>query len=504
MKCNRKNSRSFWKILDKLIQKPNNNIFKRGISGYRWMKHFRSLFTTENRPLYPNSPNETGCLDYEITSEEIEEASYILRPMKSSGIDGISNEMILCLLKINPKIILKLFNAVLFSENPITTWNTSIISAIHKKGSKMDPDNYRAIALACCMSKFFVAVLNQRLLKFVLQNGIVRKNQLGFMLGNRTSDALIILYNLINKYCTKNSKYIYAFFVDFRKAFDSIPRHLLFEKLLSHNITGKFYNCIKNMYTHDFTCICIGDKITESFNTNQGVRQGCILSPLLFNIFISKLPESLDVNNSEPLHVDETETLNSLIWADDLLMMSESEQGLNNMLKNLEKYTKNNLLEVYLEKTKCMIFNKTGRLIRRNFWFENKKVDVVREYKYLGFLITPSLNLHTALVDLKDRGLRAYGAMKTKLGNLFRQDIPTTIHLFDSLVKPILLYASDFWGCLKLPKNNPVETLHIKFCKELLGVQIQTTNLAVLLELGRLPLYIYGKKNSAKNWEEYV
>ena len=142
MKCNRKNSRSFWKILDKLIQKPNNNIFKRGISGYRWMKHFRSLFTTENRPLYPNSPNETGCLDYEITSEEIEEASYILRPMKSSGIDGISNEMILCLLKINPKIILKLFNAVLFSENPITTWNTSIISAIHKKGSKMDPDNY--------------------------------------------------------------------------------------------------------------------------------------------------------------------------------------------------------------------------------------------------------------------------------------------------------------------------------------------------------------------------
>ena len=177
------------------------------------MKHFRSLFTTENRPLYPNSPNETGCLDYEITSEEIEEASYILRPMKSSGIDGISNEMILCLLKINPKIILKLFNAVLFSENPITTWNTSIISAIHKKGSKMDPDNYRAISIACCMSKFFAAVLNQRLLKFVLQNGIVRENQLGFMPGNRTSDALIILYNLINKYCTKNSKYIYACFV---------------------------------------------------------------------------------------------------------------------------------------------------------------------------------------------------------------------------------------------------------------------------------------------------
>ena len=171
------------------------------------------------------------------------------------------------------------------------------------------------------------------------------------------------------------------------------------------------------------------------------------------------------------------------------------------MLKNLEKYTKTNLIKINLEKTKCMIFNKTGRLIRRKFWFGNDKVDMVREYRYLGFLVTPSLNLHTALSDLRDRGLRAYGALKTKLGDMFRKDIITTITLFDSLVKPILLYASDFWGCLKLPKANPVETLHFRFCKDLLGVQTQTTNTGVLLELGRIPLLIFAKKNAIKNWE---
>ena len=93
--------------------------------------------------------------------------------------------------------------------------------------------------------------------------------------------------------------------------------------------------------------------------------------------------------------------------------------------------------------------------MRRNFWYQNEKIEIVREYKYLGFLITPSLNLTTALKDLKDRGLRAYGALKTKLGNLFLKDIPTTINLFDALIKPILLYASDFWGALKIPKTNP-------------------------------------------------
>ena len=68
-----------------------------------------------------------------------------------------------------------------------------------KKGSKTDPDNYRGIALATCMSKLFAAVLNLRLLNFVLEKGVISKNQLGFMPGNRCSDALIILHNLFNK-----------------------------------------------------------------------------------------------------------------------------------------------------------------------------------------------------------------------------------------------------------------------------------------------------------------
>ena len=223
LSCERKNTRNFWKILDKLGQKTNESIFKRSISGSRWVNHFKGLFTAQNRPDIPLSPIDSGCLDFEITSEELEKASYILRPGKSSGIDGISNEMISSLLKTTPKAILTLFNTILQSGKPIATWSTSIISPIHKKGSKGDPDNYRGIALACCMSKFFAAVLNQRLLKFALENGIICENQLGFMPGNRTSDALIILYNLFNKYCVKSKKLMYACFVDFKKAFDTIP-----------------------------------------------------------------------------------------------------------------------------------------------------------------------------------------------------------------------------------------------------------------------------------------
>ena len=113
---------------------------------------------------------------------------------------------------------------------------------------------------------------------------------------------------------------------------------------------------------------------------------------------------------------------------------------------------------------------------------------MAEEYKYLGFLMTPSFSIHRAIADLRNRGLKAYYALKSKLGNLFKADISITLHLFNS-------------GCLKLPKTNPIETMYMKFCKDLLGVQIGTTNTGVLLELGQIPLCIYGKKNCTKNWD---
>ena len=148
-----------------------------------------------------------------------------------------------------------------------------------------------------------------------------------------------------------------------------------------------------------------------------------------------------------------------------------------------------------------MIFNKTGRLLRRNFFLGNVKLENVRSYKYLGIVFTPSGEVKSALDDLRSRALKAYMSLKHNLGNCFNAYIEDTAKLFDSLIKPILLYSSDFWGCLKLPTNNPIENLHITFCKHLLGVQAQTTNAGVLLEVGRIPLNLSAQKAGVKNWE---
>ena len=494
---NNKNQKDFWKLLDKLSQKKPN------ISNYikhdTLSSHFRSLLNTKGQVNLPPDSKERGPLDGTITLEELEIAAAILKPGKALGIDSVSNEMISCLLQNYPQIILKLFNTILNSNEIVPEWLVAIIAPIHKSGSKTDASNYRGISLLCALGKFFLSILNNRLMKFTIENNILSRNQLGFLPGNRTSDAHIITYNLIRKYCHKKQSRIYSCFIDFSKAFDTIPRDILLNKLLNLNITGKFFNIIKSIYSNDKACIKIGSELTECFPISQGVRQGCVLSPLLFNIFMSDLAKKLEPISGklklEPYNID------SLIWADDILLFAENEKNLQDMIDTIDRYCKDNKLTINTDKTKCMIFNKTGRLLRNKFYLGDTELENVRSYKYLGFLFSPSGEINSGLQDLRDRALKAFMKLKIQMGTSFNQNIDITLKLIDSLIKPILLYSSDFWGCLKLPKDNPIEKLHISMYKQILGVQKQTTNIGVLLELGRIPLEIFARKMSIKNWE---
>ena len=462
------------------------------------MEHFQSILTTSTPTDIPVDSNN-GPLDYTITQEELKQASLILKPGKATGIDNISNEMILCLLTNYPAFIIKLLNSIMQSNEIIPEWVLGVIVPIHKKGPKNDPSNYRGITLMSCLGKLFLTILNNRLSHLVKVNKILSEKQLGFVTGNRTSDAHIIINNLVRKYCHKNGSKIYSCFVDFSKAFDTIPRDILLTKLRNYGITGKFFNIIKDIYEKDKSCVKIGNQYTRAFDVNQGVRQGCVLSPLLFNIFIADLAIKLDMVEGK-VKVNNME-ISSIFWADDIVMFSESENGLRTMIKVLEEYVMENKLKVNVDKTKVMIFNKTGRLMKRIYHINGTQLENVRSYKYLGFLLTPSGEINSGLQDLRERALKAFMTLKNRLGLSFNQDVETTLVLVDAMIKPILLYNSDFWGCMKLPKNNPIENLHMSICKQLLGLQKSTTNVGVLLELGRVPLSLYAIKLAIKNWE---
>ena len=149
----------------------------------------------------------------------------------------------------------------------------------------------------------------------------------------------------------------------------------------------------------------------------MGVRQGCVLSTTLFNLFLADLQPILD-RYGENIKINETVDTSCLLWADDILILSETTDGLQQKLNALQGYCDMNKLSVNTKKTQCMIFNKTGRLLKNHlFTYKNTKLECVREYKYLGFLVTPSGEVRSGLKDLRKRGLKALMKMKSTLGH---------------------------------------------------------------------------------------
>ena len=154
MKVSKKDQNLFWKLLDKLQDKSNN--VKNNISAQKWKTHFQSILQSKTPAMkYPSDSQEVGPLDYNIDLDEMLKAFYVLKCNKATGYDSLSNEMIKCLLDINPTILLKLFNCIL-KENPvIDKWRISILNTIYKSGNKADTSNYRGISIMSCLGKFF-------------------------------------------------------------------------------------------------------------------------------------------------------------------------------------------------------------------------------------------------------------------------------------------------------------------------------------------------------------
>ena len=167
--------------------------------------------------------------------------------------------------------------------------------------------------------------------------------------------------------------------------------------------------------------------LAKRLQTHSCVKQGCVLSPLLFNIFLSDLPELLTSPGCHPVTLANSELLGGIFWADDVIMLSESNEGLNEMLKKLENYSIQNCIEINANKTKGMVFNKSGRFYRHVYKIGNDFISTTNSYKYLGFIFTPSGEIHSGLKDLKDRALRAYYKLKIGLGKYLRLHLKTTI-----------------------------------------------------------------------------
>lgn len=503
---NLKNSSSFWKELKSLACEQKSRVSDQ-ISINDWFEHFKSVLAkgdvheeNSNHSYEKDMLDETGhVLNQEITDDEVKKAVKSLKLGKACGTDGIFAEM----LKAGGDEVIffltRLFNVVFDNGTYPSEWAKAIIIPIFKKGNANLADNYRGVSLLSIISKCFTTILNARLYSWLEENSKISESQAGFRKNYSTVDQIFNLYAITQKCLSKKGTKLYVAFVDFKKAFDSVNHQKLLEAIRSEGIKGKFLSLLKSMYDSLLSCVRVNGEYSEFFECPQGVRQGCVLSPNLFSLFINQLASQINETGRHGIQMlPGLIELFILLFADDVALLSTTVYGLQNQLNLLKVCCDNLQLNVNKDKTKIMVFRKGGHLSKNEKWYyEGNQLEVVNKYCYLGYTFTTMLSVKQGTDHLVTKGKKAALYLCKAFQKCREMSKDTFFKIFDSKVQPTVLYSSEIWGLTRL---DTIERVHIQACKRFLGVPIRTPSKMVYGELGRFPLFINSYIRCIKYW----
>ena len=243
-----------------------------------------------------------------FTLAEFHAAASNLSSSTAAGPDKVAYPM----LKHRPRsgidFLLHIFNLSWSSHSFPSIWKTSSIIPIHKIRKPLySPASFQPISLTSCVSKLFERIILSRLLFFPESNSISYPRQAGFRPGRSTLDQIVYLSQSISDGFNKprpGSRTILST-IDFSKAFDSVWHPALFHKLISAGLPACFARWTQSILSDKRACVVYQNHKSRSFRVRRGVPQGCVLSPLLFSLFINDLPAFLPSSVSCSLYADD-------------------------------------------------------------------------------------------------------------------------------------------------------------------------------------------------------
>ena len=241
-----------------------------------------------------------------------------------------------------------------------------------KKGSKKDCSTYRGISLLSHMAKMYANILEQRT-RYKVEH-LLSEAQVGFRKGRGCTDTIFALRQLSEKIIEYN-KELNLVFVDQEKAFDRVNRNKLWETLEEYNVRGQLLDNIRAIYTNSMSAVRTQDGLTEWFGVTSGVRQGCVLPPLLFNVYMDKITREANPN---------PEDLNEMLFADDQSLIHEKEGELQEHTNSLNTQCENFDMKISISKTETMKVSRTPGRLNIN----GTTLKQVGEFKYLGSIFT--------------------------------------------------------------------------------------------------------------------
>ena len=396
-------------------------------------------------------------------------------------------------------IIHKLFNRLFsYGEFP-EAWSNSIIVPLHKKGDVNEPVNYRGILLLDIFGKLYASILNRRITFYTNIYNKITESQAGFHENYSTTDNAFILQTLINRYISRKGRKLYVAFVDFKQAFDKVNRNKLWSVLQKAGLKGKLYKALQGIYKQVKAQVRSSAGLSESFQCPNGLKQGCMLSPALFTLFINEFAELIENSGIPGIQIfPEDIQILILLFADDIALISDTITGLQKQLNILYDYCMESKLVVNIKKTKVMVYKKGGQISKYEKWFYNGELlEIVNCFTYVGLPFFMKLSFNRMCSDLSQKGKRVLVSLLSSLSNYGQLPKHVFFKLFDTKVLPIIVYGAEIWG---FKQYDALEQVHYYACKRFMCVGIKSCNTAIIGDCGRYPLYIETMRRCVKYW----
>ncbi|XP_011299809.1 RNA-directed DNA polymerase from mobile element jockey-like [Fopius arisanus] len=373
--ANVQSSKDFWLTIKKF--RPFTTSASQ-ISLDDWYSFYLQI-TPSKVPSNISFPSFTDpLLDSQVSHNELLCNILKLKNGKAAGPDEISNEFFKHL---PPNWILYLethFNKILEAERVPNSWGSAALTMIFKKGDKLDPLNYRGIALCNCLTKLFTQILRDRIQQWADREKILDESQAGFRPGRGCLDQVFVLFDAIRLQLRLGSRKVFSVFVDFRRAFDSVPHDKLWSKLLNLHLSPKIVKILKSLYDGANIRVKAGGLLSGEVPVTAGVLQGESLSPLLFILFITDLEKYLRNCGFHGVNINGRDDVLLLLYADDLVILTDSECKLQRILDALHRYCLGNGLTGNSDKTKVMVFRESGSLSPSpKFLYNNRLLEIV-------------------------------------------------------------------------------------------------------------------------------
>lgn len=408
-----------------------------------WTDYVRQLYSDDQRH-ETNGEEERLETAPEITMDELAYAIRKAKRRKAVGADNIPIELLKCSETKSRKAILQILNKIYRASTIPEDFSISTFIPIPKKVAAKKCSEYRTISIMSHTLKLLLSIVNKRIENKIDEH--LSKTQFGFRAHRSTRDAIALFKVIIQRALSVN-RIIYACFVDYEKAFDKVEHIRMLEILRKYRIDKEDLKIIETLYFQQKANIKVANEVTNEYcKIEKGVRQGCPLSPRLFNIYAEEIFQhrffrkcGLKING---------ERIADISYADDKVLLAETPQQLQTMMRRLNIESNKFGMKINVDKTKVMRIGRVESEKPLDIEIDGRRLEQVSRYKYLGAIITcdgrDSEEIRTRL-----------GTARNAFNNLERvlRDKGMSIQLRHEILQcyiwSIARYASETWTFTK-------------------------------------------------------